>query len=69
MPSVSNKIFGVLLSAYMEGLHATIEYSKELQRVKHNDVSLSAINIIAYELTDIYVVSTSGFLTWTADGI
>jgi len=44
----------------MEGLNATIEYSKE--RTKNNDVSLSAINIITCELSDISVVFTSGTL-------
>ena len=39
---VSNKVFGLILSAYVDGLFATIEKSKD--RAKNNDVSSSMVH-------------------------
>ncbi|KIM89512.1 hypothetical protein PILCRDRAFT_2708 [Piloderma croceum F 1598] len=41
MIDVSNKIFGVVMSGYMEGLRATIEISRD--RAKRKDVSRFAL--------------------------
>jgi len=64
LPSVADKIFSVILTAYIDGLSAIVKMSKD--RAEHNDVSPLATPKL--HISDVALVFIKELGSWNSNG-